>query len=120
VGDSSVGSYSAAWNGTTWTAQADLPVPSGASSVTLVGVSCTSATACTAAGYSRESASPYAELTLAEAWNGTACSSQGTPSPAATSNVLDGVSCVTAGSGVAVGSAPDPGGYSATLVEAAG
>jgi hypothetical protein len=120
VGDSSVGAYSAAWNGTAWTAQAVLPVPSGASSVTPTGVSCTSATACTAVGFSRESASPDAELTLAEAWNGTSWSAQDTPSPAANSNALEGVSCVTAGSCVAVGSAPDPGGYTQTLVEATG
>ena len=120
VGNSSVGAYSAAWNGTAWTAQAVLPVPSGASSDTLDGLSCTSATACTTVGYSRESASPNAELTLAEAWNGTSWSIQDTPNPAATSNVLDAVSCVTAGSCVAAGSAPDPGGYSATLVEATG
>jgi hypothetical protein len=117
VGDSSVGAYTAAWNGTAWTAQAVLPVPSGAASDSLLGVSCTSATACTTVGDSRESASPYAELTLAEAWNGTSWSIQDTPSPAATSNVLEAVSCVTAGSCVAVGSAPDPGGYTATLTE---
>jgi hypothetical protein len=120
VGDSSVGAYSAAWNGTAWTAQAVLPVPSGAASDTLIGVACTSASACTAVGDSRGAASPYAELTLAEAWNGTSWSIQDTPSPAATGNALNGVSCVTAGPCVAVGSAPDPGGYSQTLVEAAG
>jgi hypothetical protein len=120
VGDSSLGAYSAAWNGTAWTVQALLPVPSGASSDTLIGVACTSATACTTVGDSRESASPYAVLTLAEAWNGTSWSIQSTPSPAATSNELSGVSCVTAGPCFAVGSAPDPGGYTATLVEATG
>jgi hypothetical protein len=120
VGRTNVGAYSAGWNGTTWTAQAGLPVPSGASSVTLLGVSCTSATACTTVGYSRESASPYAELTLAEAWDGTSWSIQDTPSPAATGNMLDAVSCATAGSCVAAGTAPDPGGYTATLVEATG
>ena len=36
------------------------------------------------------------------------------------SNALNGVSCVTAGNCVAAGSAPDPGGYSATLVLAIG
>ena len=120
VGRSSAGAYSAAWNGTTWTAQAVLPIPSGAASDFPVGVSCTSATACTMVGYSRGSASPFAELTLAEAWNGTSWSIQDTPNPAANSNMLDGVSCVTAGPCVAVGSAPDPGGYSATLAEATG
>jgi hypothetical protein len=118
VGGSSVGAYSAAWNGTAWTAQPVFPVPSGSVSDTLYGVACTSATACTAVGYSQGSASASTKPTLAEAWNGTAWSIQDTPSPAATSNVLGAVSCVTAGSCVAVGSAPDPGGYSATLIEA--
>jgi hypothetical protein len=120
VGGSSAGAYTAAWNGTAWSAQSVLPVPSGSVSDTLLGVACTSATACTAVGYSQGSASASARPTLAEVWNGTSWSVQGTPNPAATSNALDGVSCVAAGSCVAVGSAPDPGGYSATLVEATG
>ncbi len=83
-------------------------------------VACTSSSACTAVGYSIGSASPFARMTLAETWNGTSWSIQPTPNPAATGNMLNGVSCVTAGPCVAVGSAPDPGGYSATLVEATG
>jgi hypothetical protein len=120
VGGSSAGAYSAAWNGTAWTAQPVFPVPSGSVSDTLLGVACTSATACTAVGYSQGSASASTKPTLAEVWNGTAWSIQDTPNPAATSNALGAVSCVTAGPCVAVGSAPDPGGYSATLVEATG
>jgi hypothetical protein len=79
-----------------------VPFPAGAKAAMLTRVSCPT------------------KPTLAEAWNGTSWSIQDTPNPAATSNALDGVSCVTADSCVAVGSAPDPGGYSATLVEATG
>jgi hypothetical protein len=107
-------------NGTAWTAQPVFPVPSGSVSDTVLGVACTSATACTAVGYSQGSASASTKPTLAEVWNGTAWSIQDTPNPAASNNELGAVSCVTAGPCVAVGSAPDPGGYSATLVEAAG
>ena len=120
VGRSTLGAYSAAWNGSTWTAQAVLPVPSGARSDTLTGLACTSASACTAVGYSAGSAPPYPRLTLAEAWDGTSWSIQSTLSPAPTHNELDGVSCVTAGPCVAVGSSPDAAGYSMTLVEATG
>jgi hypothetical protein len=52
-----------------------------------------------------------------EVWDGTSWSVQPSPNRGAGNNELDWVSCVTAGSCVAVGSAPDPGGYSATLVE---
>jgi hypothetical protein len=120
VGASNLGGYAAAWNGTAWTAQAVAPLPPGAARDFLTDVACTSSSACTAVGYSMGSASPYARLTLAETWNGTSWSIQPTPNPAATGNVLEGVSCASAGPCVAVGSAPDPGGYSATLVEATG
>jgi hypothetical protein len=62
-------------------------------------------------------------------WNGTSWSAEPlpavtdgsyTPNSGAGNNELNRVSCVTAGSCVAVGSAPDPGGYTATLVEATG
>ena len=119
VGESTAGAYVAAWNGTTWTEQAVLPVPSGAVADIVAGLSCTSATACTAVGHTTGTA-PYGGQTLAEAWDGTSWRIQATPSPASTLNELSGVSCVAAGPCVAAGSAPDPGGYSATLVEATG
>lgn len=112
-----VGAFAAAWDGTAWTLQ-PVPVPAGASADALRGVSCTSADACVAVG------GVYwpgvGQLTLAEAWDGVSWSVQPTPNPAPASDALNGVSCVPAGPCVAVGSAPDPGGYSATLVEASG
>ena len=54
------------WNGTTWSIQTT-PNPTGGSSAGLGGVSCASATACTAAGgYTKGTTG----VTLAEHWNG--------------------------------------------------
>src|SRR5262249_26094218 len=57
------------WDGTSWTVQ-PTPNPAGAVRSFLLGVSCSSATACTAVGFSI--ASNGAQKPLAEAWNGTA------------------------------------------------
>ena len=115
---SSSGPLAEAWNGTAWSAQAT-PLPAGALSGTLAGVSCTSAGACTAAGY-YDNASET-ELSLAEVWNGTAWSVQSTPNPTSSGDEFTGVSCGAAGACTAVGSAPDRGGSeSATLAEAGG
>jgi hypothetical protein len=116
VGNSTAGAYSDVWNGTAWALQTLLPLPSGAHAIAPADVTCTSATACIAVGYSTWTGSP--QQTLVEAWDGTSWSVQPSPNRGAGNNELDWVSCVTAGSCVAVGSAPDPGGYSTTLVEA--
>jgi hypothetical protein len=116
VGNSTAGAYSDAWNGTAWTLQAMLPVPSGAHAIAPADVTCTSATACIVAGSSTWTGSP--EQTLIEAWDGTSWSVQPTPNSGTGNNELNSVSCVTAGPCVAVGTALDPGGYSATLAEA--
>jgi len=64
-------------------------------------VSCTSATACTAAGFYSNATTP---VTLAERWNGTKWSIQTTPNPVGGSNsTLDGVSCASASTCTAVG-----------------
>jgi hypothetical protein len=88
------------WNGTTWTIKST-PNPSGAQPSELTGVSCTSATACTAVGGSRSAGT---EVTLAERWNGTGWSIQSTPEPSgAQSSELSGVSCSSATACTAVG-----------------
>ena len=90
-----------AWNGTSWTFQAT-PVPSGAFSSALTGVSCTAAASCIAVGNYDQNRSPFAELTLAEVWNGSTWTIQPTPNPGSYGN-LAAVSCVTATSCTAVG-----------------
>ena len=66
VGGDSTGTVAESWNGTRWSVQAT-PNPPTAGETFFEGVSCTSATACTAAGYYD---STGRVLTLAERHSG--------------------------------------------------
>ena len=89
---------SAIWNGSSWTAQ-PIEGPSGAVYTTLDALSCSSAQACEAVGYSSDNESTAAGPSLAEAWNGTSWTVQPTPNPAgSTFTNLSTVSCVSAAS----------------------
>ncbi len=88
------------WNGTSWSIQQAVS-PHAARRSYLNAVSCTSATACTAAGNYQSGAA--AHITLAEAWNGTSWSIEKTPNPAAPRSGLSGVACPSASFCVAVG-----------------
>lgn len=92
----------AAWGGRNWHGQAT-PSPAGASiSSGLIGVSCASARACTAAGFGTGSSGN--STTLTERWDGTRWRMQPSPAPAgAVSAVLNGVSCSAARTCTAVG-----------------
>jgi hypothetical protein len=81
------------WNGTRWTIQPTPNPPQGGGF--LNGVSCTSASACTAVGTSNTG-------TLAERWNGTRWTIQPTPNPSQGAT-LSGVSCTSASACTAVG-----------------
>jgi hypothetical protein len=95
------GSLAERWNGTTWTIQST-PNPAGWKSVSLSGVSCPTATACTAVGYYVNSSG--VTETLAESWNGTTWTIQATPNVAGKErSQLNGVSCTSATSCIAVG-----------------
>lgn len=88
------------WNGTSWTAQTP-PNPTGAGFSFLSSVSCTSGTACTAAGeyYDGTTMRP-----LAESWNGTSWVQQTTPSLVGAANVrLRAISCTSSAACTAVG-----------------
>ena len=88
------------WNGTSWTAQST-PSPAGATQSYLIGVSCSSATACTAVGNYVDGSGTHL---LAEAWNGSSWTIQATPAPGgSTSTAFAGVSCTTASACVAIG-----------------
>jgi hypothetical protein len=90
-----------AWNGSAWSIPST-PNPTGGVLPVLSSVTCRLSTACTAVGNYFNSSGH--QLTLAEAWNGTAWSIQSTPNPAGTKlSVLTGVSCITATSCTAVG-----------------
>ncbi|HEU4682194.1 MAG TPA: S8 family serine peptidase, partial [Gemmatimonadales bacterium] len=88
------------WNGTSWSIQAT-PNPVGGTGVRLEGVSCSSATACTAVGRYTDSSGNGA--TLAERWNGTEWTIQSTPNPGPRSSFLHDVSCRSASDCWAVG-----------------
>ena len=105
------------WSGTGWSIQRTRNPLSGASSSVLNGVSCTSATACTAVGSYTNSAG--AAVALAERWNGTSWTIQQTPNPSsASSSVLNGVSCYSATACTAVGSYTNSAGTQLALAEA--
>jgi hypothetical protein len=92
------------WNGTSWRV-GNSPNPVGAIGSTLHSVSCTSATACTAVGYTARRTG--GTFVLAEAWDGTKWTIQTTPVPVGGASYkwseLDGVSCLTSTACMAVG-----------------
>lgn len=106
VGDYSdikVGLTAAKWNGTAWT-QLTMPSPHIAASnfvVTIVGVSCTSASFCEAVGTYGDGMS--GSSTLAEIWNGTSWAVQKTPNADAFGGQLFAVACTSTANCIAVG-----------------
>jgi len=99
------------WNGIRWAVQLTPSPPSIGPD--LLGVSCASATACTAAGRYYDG-SLFENVPLAEAWNGTAWAIQPTPDISSDGNgSLNAVSCRSATACWAVGSSESLG----TLVE---
>jgi hypothetical protein len=100
------------WNGTGWSL---VPSPSpGNAQNYLNGVSCTSATTCTAVGYFLNSGS--LPKTLIESWNGTAWSVVPSPSPETNDN-LNSVSCTSPTACMAVGYYNGSGSPPKTLIE---
>lgn len=103
------------WNGTAWLAQQPGPNPAGTAGIQLSGVSCATATACTAVGsYSR---SDGAVRAIIESWTG------GTwvrvPPPTKVISQLASVSCSSATACTAVGEQAH-GSNHAPLVESSG
>jgi hypothetical protein len=107
------------WDGTRWSI-----VPSPNSSAVshangpvsvLYGVSCVSATDCTAVG--DRTVDNLGTQTLVEHWDGTRWSIVASPNPASKAVFLFGVSCVTATSCIAVGTYANGFKFSKTLVE---
>jgi hypothetical protein len=89
------------WNGTKWAIQ-PTSNPAGALGDSLSGVSCSSATACTAVGFYGNRLG--LDTTLAEAWNGTKWAIEPTPNPAGSPDSnLSAVSCTLAAACKAVG-----------------
>jgi hypothetical protein len=93
--------FAQSWNGKSWTIQST-PKPASGASDFLAGVSCTSSTACVAAGYGQNSAGTSS--VLAESWNGKAWATvpAATPTGAAGASLF-WVSCSAATACTAVG-----------------
>ena len=95
------------WNGTRWSIVAGPPL-SAHTSADLTGISCTSASDCTAVGNStrvtrQPTTLPPPVHALIEHWNGSAWSIVKTPNPAVPSSQLAGVACGRAWGCQAVG-----------------
>ena len=99
------------WDGTRWSL---VPSPNvGRGGNQLVAVSCVSAAACMAVGFTQGGPGG----TLAERWNGTRWSVVPTPSLGGTGSALSGVSCVAADACTAVGATSPNGTALSTVVE---
>jgi hypothetical protein len=92
----------ATWNGTSWATETSAN-PSPANLAELHGVSCTSSSACIAAGQYLDGSN--VQHSLAEAWNGSSWSLQTVPDPGGggTDPGLNDVSCASSSSCEAVG-----------------
>jgi hypothetical protein len=89
------------WNGTEWSLQS-APTPSGSTGNSFDGVSCVSASLCTAVGASLNGSGKY--TALAERWNGAEWQIQTVPNSESGESWLSGdVSCVSTVSCAAVG-----------------
>ena len=103
------------WNGSTWRIVAS-PIPHGFTGVRLTGVGCSSATACTAVGYSVQGLST--ETMLAERWNGSKWKIQKTATPpGAKFSALASVACPSTTACTATGYYSDASGTGLTLAE---
>jgi hypothetical protein len=86
-----------------WSVQ-EPPSPTGAETLYVYGVSCTSSAACASVGDFHHSSSEIEQVPLAESWNGTAWSVQEPSLPTeATDSSLRGVSCTSSEACIAVG-----------------
>jgi hypothetical protein len=91
--------FAASWNGTAWTF-VPTPAPLTPGGTALSDVSCTSSTSCMAVGY--YGSGPGTQVTLAEAWNGTAWHRLTTPTPDSM-GTLAGVACTATAACLSVG-----------------
>lgn len=91
------------WNGAEWTTQS-VPWPSGSIGSELSGIACLSASSCKAVGSYKEATG--VTRSLAVHWNGTSWSLVTTPGnpTGATASELEGISCASGSSCMAVGS----------------
>ena len=102
------------WDGTTWSV---IPSPNRGNTDGLSGISCLSATACTAVGtYLHRLRQNQHASTLIESWDGTSWSVVPSPNEGAGGNYLVGVACMSAVACTAIGQHETSSG-SRTLIE---
>lgn len=93
-----------------WSAGPPVPMPVGANAIELMGISCTSANACTAVGRVRKPAVSSEWLPVVMRWNGASWAEQSFTLPTGSTGSLSGVSCVSGAECLAVGRISDSGG----------
>jgi hypothetical protein len=95
------------------------PNPAMTMGSALNGVSCTSATSCTAVGdYQSSNITTFGAFqTVAEAWDGTSWTLRSTPNPSTSRDLLLGASCGASQTCMAVGQTENQGGVGSTLIE---
>ena len=106
--------FAESWNGTTWSLTEPV-TPTGAKSSKLVGVSCTSTTACIAVGAYVNSGGT--QVAFGESWNGTAWTLKEMSIRRARKAPACGVSCASSTSCIATGRYVNSGGAEVTLAE---
>jgi hypothetical protein len=118
VGGSNSGTLAERWNGTNWTIL-PAPNPAGAVMSFLIGISCTSASNCIAAGaYFTTSSQSSPALPLTEQWNGHKWAILPTPHPAGSvQTFLGGISCTSPSACTATGEQHSPSGIVHTIAE---
>lgn len=89
------------WNGRTWRRQSPA-VPAGTASTVLYGVSCTSATACTAVGNTFHKRTKVNSIVV-ETWNGKSWRLRPAPGPSSKGSSFSAVSCTSGSACTAVG-----------------
>jgi hypothetical protein len=103
------------WNGTSWSLQS-IPVMEGEKESELVGVSCSSASACMATGVFKNSGG--AKVALVDSWNGSTWSGQSPPIPSgAKEAALGSVSCPSTATCAGAGYYKNSSGSIVTLAE---
>ena len=112
-GQAQISTLAEAWNGRIWKIQKTPAV--GSYNAQLYGVSCDSATECTAVGAYLNNAGVV--VTVAEARDSSKWSVETTPDPAGGNAVLSSVARIAPSSNIAVGSNADYAGVSRTLAE---
>jgi hypothetical protein len=105
----------AQWNGTAWTF-VSTPPPLTPGGTALNTVSCTSTSACMAAGFFGFNDGTGTQLTLSEQWNGTKWQIRTTPTPG-NSGSFGGVACTSPAACIAVGTHERPNVFEVTLAE---